>query len=100
MIRQTHQKGYSCKPSTSAASCDAVSRITPSLIGGHRKAPCSSRFHNSNEHIEAMRRAFRRVCDILQLDSGREDPMTEIIVMRIVELAKLPWSRRRWVKQF
>src|SRR6516162_102859 len=47
MIRQTHQKGYSCKPSTSAASCDAVSRITPSLIGGHRKAPCSSRFHNS-----------------------------------------------------
>jgi hypothetical protein len=22
---------------TSAASCDAVSRITPSLIGGHRK---------------------------------------------------------------
>src|SRR5208337_3590246 len=34
-------------PSTSAASCDAVSRITPSLIGGHRNAPCSSRFQNS-----------------------------------------------------
>jgi len=29
------------------AKCDAVSRITPSLIGGHRKAPCSSRFQKS-----------------------------------------------------
>ena len=27
-------------------------------------------------------------CDMLQLDSGRKDPMTEIIVMKIVELAK------------
>jgi hypothetical protein len=33
-------------PSTSAASCGAVSRITPSLTGGHLKAPCSSRFQN------------------------------------------------------
>ncbi len=29
------------KPSTSAASCEAESRITPSLIGGQRNAPCS-----------------------------------------------------------
>jgi hypothetical protein len=28
-------------PSISAASCDALSRITPSLIGGQRNAPCS-----------------------------------------------------------
>jgi hypothetical protein len=34
-------------PSTSAASCDALNRITPSLIGGQRKAPRSSRFQNS-----------------------------------------------------
>ena len=47
-----------------------------------------SRYDIDNEHIEAMRAAFRRVCDVLQLDSGREDPMTEIIVMKIVELAK------------
>ena len=44
-----------------------------------------SRYDIDNEHIEAMRRAFQRVCDMLQLDSGREDPMTEIIVMKIVE---------------
>jgi hypothetical protein len=39
------------------------------------------------EHIEAMREAFQRVCDIRQLDCGREDPMTEL-VMKIVEIAK------------
>jgi hypothetical protein len=33
------------------------------------------------EHIEAMREAFQRVCDIRQLDCGREDPMTELVVM-------------------
>jgi hypothetical protein len=40
------------------------------------------------ERIEAMRAAFHRVCDVLQLDSGTEDRMTERIVMKIVELAK------------
>ena len=40
------------------------------------------------EHIEAMRAAFRRVCDILQLNCEADDPMTEIVVMKIVELAK------------
>ena len=34
-------------PSTNAASCADVSRITPSVTGGHRNAFCSSRFHNS-----------------------------------------------------
>jgi hypothetical protein len=46
--------------------------------------------HNIDpEHIEAMRAAFHRVCDVLQLDCGREDPMTEIVVTKIVELAKV-----------
>jgi hypothetical protein len=40
------------------------------------------------ERIEAMRAAFHRVCDVLQLDCGTEDRMTERIVMKIVELAK------------
>ena len=40
------------------------------------------------ERIEAMRAAFHRVCDVLQLDCGTEDRMTEPIVMKIVELAK------------
>ena len=38
--------------------------------------------------IEAMRAAFNRVCDVLQLECGREDLMTEIVVEKIVELAK------------
>ena len=42
-----------------------------------------------SEHIEAMRVAFHRVCDVLQLDCGRADQMTEIVVMKIVELAKI-----------
>jgi hypothetical protein len=47
-----------------------------------------SKFNVDPEHIEAMRAAFRRVCDVLQLDCGRDDPMTELIVMKIVERAK------------
>jgi hypothetical protein len=38
--------------------------------------------------MEAMRAAFYRVCDILQLSGDREDPLTEIVVAKIVELAK------------
>jgi hypothetical protein len=41
-----------------------------------------------SEHIEVMREAFRRVCEVLQLNGGVEDPITEIIVLKIVELAK------------
>jgi hypothetical protein len=45
--------------------------------------------HNIDpQHIEALRAAFRRVCDILQLNCEADDPMTEIVVMKIVELAK------------
>lgn len=39
------------------------------------------------ERIEAMRAAFYRVCDILQLNGERDDPMTEVVVMKIVALA-------------
>jgi hypothetical protein len=41
------------------------------------------------EQVEAMHAAFDRVCNVLQLDCGRDDPMTEIVVMKIVELAKI-----------
>jgi hypothetical protein len=40
------------------------------------------------EHIEAMHDALRRVCDILQLECCPDDPTTERVVMKIVELAK------------
>jgi hypothetical protein len=39
-------------------------------------------------HMETMRSAFRRVCDALDLRCGPDDPMTEIIVMKIIELAR------------
>ena len=38
--------------------------------------------------MEAMRSAFHRVCEVLQLSCDREDPMTEIVMTKIVELAK------------
>jgi hypothetical protein len=38
--------------------------------------------------MEAMRAAFYRVCDVLQLSCDREDPLTGVVVTKIVELAK------------
>jgi hypothetical protein len=38
--------------------------------------------------MEAMREAFHRVCYILQLSCEREDPLTEVVITKIVELAK------------
>jgi hypothetical protein len=40
------------------------------------------------DKIEAMRAAFHRVCDVLQLDGDADDLMTEVIAMKIMELAK------------
>jgi hypothetical protein len=47
-----------------------------------------SKYDIDNKHIQAMQGAFRRICDVLQLDCGRDDSMTEIVVIKIVELAK------------
>ena len=47
-----------------------------------------SKYDIDPEHIEVMRAAFHRVCDVLRLDCGSEDPTTEIVVMKIVEFAK------------
>jgi hypothetical protein len=38
--------------------------------------------------IEAMRAAFKKVCDTLLLKCDVDDPMTEIIADKIVALAK------------
>jgi hypothetical protein len=38
--------------------------------------------------MEALRGAFYRVCEVLELSCDREDPLTEIVVTKIVELAK------------
>jgi hypothetical protein len=39
-------------------------------------------------HIEAMRTAFHRVCEVLLIKCDKEDPMTEIIVRKIIRAAK------------
>jgi hypothetical protein len=40
------------------------------------------------ERIEAMQAAFHRVCDVLQLHGNTDDLMTELVAMKIIELAK------------
>ena len=47
-------------PSTSAASCEADSRITPSLIGGQRNAPSSSRFQYKTRPEPSQAKIFNR----------------------------------------
>jgi hypothetical protein len=42
----------------------------------------------NSDLMEAARAAFYRVCEVLQLSCDREDPLTEIVVTKIVELAK------------
>jgi hypothetical protein len=40
------------------------------------------------EHIEAMHRAFRKVCEALHLDCKPGEPLTDVIVEKIVEHAR------------
>jgi hypothetical protein len=40
------------------------------------------------KHIEVMRLAFQKVCDALNLKCGRNDPQTDLIVLKIIELTK------------
>jgi hypothetical protein len=47
-----------------------------------------SKYNIDPERIEAMRAAFYRVCDALLLKGDVEDPMTVIVVDKIVALAK------------
>jgi hypothetical protein len=47
-----------------------------------------AKHHIDPARIEAMREAFHRLCDILQLNGDADEPMTEIIVTKIVQLAK------------
>jgi hypothetical protein len=47
-----------------------------------------SGYDTDSDLMEAMRAAFHRICDVLQLSCDREDPLTEVVVTKIVELAK------------
>src|SRR5487761_215165 len=47
-------------PSTSAASCEALSRISPPITGGHLKFPFSSRFQNNTSPDPSQAKIFKR----------------------------------------
>jgi hypothetical protein len=48
-------------------------------------------------HIEAMRAAFRKVCDALLLKCDRDDPMTEVSQTRSSPLRRLAsMTPRSW----
>jgi hypothetical protein len=47
-----------------------------------------SKFTVDPEQIEVVRAAFQRACDVLQLACDRDDSMTELVVAKIMELAK------------
>jgi hypothetical protein len=47
-----------------------------------------SQYQVDPAHIEAMHSAFHKVCEALVLKCDKEDPMTEVIVSKIVTAAK------------
>jgi hypothetical protein len=47
-----------------------------------------SKYFIEHQHIEAMRAAFHKVCDALLLNDDADGPMTELVVDKIVALAK------------
>jgi hypothetical protein len=47
-----------------------------------------SKYDGDPAHVEAMLTAFYRVCESLKLTPGSDDDMTELVAMKIVELAK------------
>jgi hypothetical protein len=47
-----------------------------------------AKYHVDPAHIEAMRSAFRKICDTLRLNCSAENPATDSIVLKIVEIAK------------
>jgi hypothetical protein len=53
-----------------------------------------SQYHVEPAHIEAMRSAFHRVCEVLLLKCDNEDPMTEVIVSKIVGR---PWDEAKLI---
>ena len=47
-----------------------------------------SQYQIDPAHIEAMRSAFKKVCEALMLRCDKDDPMTDVVVSKIVALAK------------
>jgi hypothetical protein len=57
------------------------------MLGGARSMPFE-RYGAKAEQIETMRSAFRMICDALRLNCDADDPVTDVIVLKIMEIAK------------
>jgi hypothetical protein len=66
----------------------APSRTRQLSLADERWQMPFSKYYIEHEHIEAMRAAFYKVCDALLLNGDVDDPMTEVVVEKIVALAK------------
>jgi len=62
-------------------------RLWQASVGKECDMPFS-KYSVDPEQIEALRAAFYRVCDVLQLSGEVDDRMTEVVAMKIMELAK------------
>jgi hypothetical protein len=51
------------------------------------RAASSRTFAFEPEHFQTMHRAFDAVCAKLQLSTGTEDRVTELVAVKIIELA-------------
>jgi hypothetical protein len=47
-----------------------------------------TKFTLEHADIEVMRAAFNRVCDVLHLDCGADDRITEVVATKLMEFAK------------
>jgi hypothetical protein len=60
---------------------------TPPVGGSKMPRPASRTFAFEPEQIRVMHRAFETVCAKLQLSTGAGDRVTELVALRIIELA-------------
>jgi len=61
---------------------------TPHVGSSTMPRPASRTFAFKPEHIQAMRNAFDAVCTKLELSVGTGDQVTELVALRIIELAR------------
>lgn len=76
--------GHLLREQTSADATNSLSRREGEMPFGKRLKDLAWR----PEHIEAMRSAFEKVCEVRKLKCGPGDPRTDLIVIKIIELAK------------
>jgi len=70
------------------ASCSVRNGGGGSIVGSSKMPrPSSHNFAFEPEHIQAMHWAFEAVCVTLQLSMGSDDKVTELVALKVIELA-------------